>query len=376
MGLENVCRLCRLTTSQPNELSSLFENDLDEKLRLCCSIDVEFNENLPSKVCPICKISIEHLAHFRKRCEDTNSYFNEYLQKKKMLKKQETSVLAISTPKITSRIGSPRVSRPVQQESSPKVLKSIPLPFKENQNTENNRFTVRQYSRKQKATPMRQHKITLFQSESPVKIKEEPRSVAESLVDDWNDDNSSHKSSDESPDRHADDWEEAPRDETQLKIKAEPFDESFEAAESPRKRIIGEEVFEENRCNLVAVFNAGKNQSKWPQNASDNNIIAKIPPKIRFHCTECSTGFYDELFLLSHACGNLRYACYICKKIFLNEYALVKHMNEHQNKSERSFKNDQEAFREETDENVYSTGKFIRMESTHKRQKTMYFTDN
>lgn len=418
MGLENVCRLCRLTTSKPNELSSLFENDLAEKLHQSCSIIVKFDENLPSNVCPICRSTIEHAAYFKKRCQDTNDYFDEYLDKKKqslaskqLVSHARSKMLSISSPKITSRCASPKTTKAlpyhqekVQQEGvrpmSPKVSKTIPLPYVKAPAETLVRQVSRQYTRKPKTQnetrpgPSRAN-IVLFEnpSQSPLKIKEESRSVAEMLADDWSDESPSSPVAHRTKQyavaikiekatpvkdildcyRNEDEWED--EEQTLPTLKSEPFSyESNEEVQTPKKRIIGEEVVVENHCNILSVYNAAKATGSEERPYCSDNIGHN--KKIKFHCTECNTGFTDETYLLAHNCGNLRYACYICKKIYKNEYALVKHIGEHQSKSEKTYNGGQEEFKENSDENVYSTGNYIRMESTHKRQKTMYFKDN
>lgn len=433
MGLDNVCRLCRLTTSKNNELSSLFENNLAKKLKLCYSIIVEFDENLPTKVCPICRTTIEQAAYFKKRCEDTNAYFDEYLKKKglasvcKQLANQlrtNSKLLSISGPSITSRHGSPKTLKALPNQDrvlqdDVKQMTAIPLPCSEapkqperdeikEEDHESSvvRQVAKQYTRKQKNDPRpststgpTRESVVLFEScytpQSSVKIKEEPRSVAEILGNDWSDDSLSPGSAvSHSPKngeitvktprkinlelddhRNEDEWED---DGTLLTIKTEPFHDSFETPRrTPKKRIIGEEVLVENHCNLLAVYNGDKTPTYSNKRSNKDNIITKTPAKkkIRFHCTECPSGFTDEIYLTTHTCGNLRYACYICKGIFKNQYALMKHMSEHQSKNQRTFGNQQD-FKEEMDENLYSSGNYIRMESTHKRQKTMYFKDN
>lgn len=81
MNFKNTCRLCRYTTSNENELLFLFEHELNEKLRSIYMINVDFNEILPTKICTVCKMSIDQAAYLKKRFEDTNNYFYEYLRK-------------------------------------------------------------------------------------------------------------------------------------------------------------------------------------------------------------------------------------------------------------------------------------------------------
>lgn len=107
MDLQNLCRLCRYEASNDNELTKLFDNNLNEKLRICFSINLEFNENLPSKICEICRIGIEQTANFKKRCE-------QMALVKKQLANQVTDdleVVLVSSPKITSKRASSHTSK-------------------------------------------------------------------------------------------------------------------------------------------------------------------------------------------------------------------------------------------------------------------------
>lgn len=404
MVFENVCRLCRLTTNDSSDFVPLFVHNLNDKLRLSMSINVEENDNLPKNICNLCKTMIEQASFFKKRCNETNIYFKGYLRKRMLENKSsnESHFGALSPARIK-----PMKPIAVASTSSDKRM----LPYQNNANnlvSEVKPDVVRHYSRKPKettaiASPVIHAKklMPLPDTPRPLRsIKQEPKSFMEMVNDDWDDEKETLENEQKPEDtlilNHSTSrnksqlqlkhefYDEPSSEEEPHQIKLEPFDDdtaesyydtrdSDQAIRSSNQKLIGEEFLVEDHCKLLTVYKGGNN-TKRTRSETPTKSITYTKEKTIYFCGQCSTQFQTELSMLQHECGNLRFMCHICNEIFTNNFVLVKHIAEHNAKKQNQEHEEDPDTEEVSNENVYS-GNFIRMQSTLKRQKTMYFKD-